>query len=102
MELGSPADPNYRLHYFNLLKAAARHIRERNAWYRALAYVKPSGANLFSHENRLPNNCEAQCEVCNPQVWAEQGDYTPTALYEFYRPFPISLADSSVAKAPSE
>ncbi|HXF04720.1 MAG TPA: hypothetical protein VNM72_04810 [Blastocatellia bacterium] len=84
MDLGSPADPNYRLHYFALWKAAARHIRERNAWYRALAYIKPSGANLFTHENRLPNRCEPNCPICNPQVWAEQGNYTPKALYEFY------------------
>lgn len=85
MDLGSPGDPNYRRHYFALWRAAARHIRERNAWYRALAYVKPSGANLFSHENRLPKNCEPNCAICNPQVWAEQGHYTPEALYEFYR-----------------
>jgi hypothetical protein len=85
MDLGSPADPNYRRHYFALWQAAARHIRERNAWYRALAYVKPSGANLFSHENRLPKNCEPNCAICNPQVWAERGHYTPEALYEFYR-----------------
>ena len=84
MDLGSPADANYRLHYFVLWQAAARHIRVRNAWYRALAYVKPSGANLFSHETRRPNRCEASCNICNPQVWAEQGAYTPMALYEFY------------------
>jgi hypothetical protein len=84
MDLGSPADPNYRKFYFDLWKAAAQRIRERNAWYRALAYVKPSGANLISDENRLPKNCEINCPICNPQVWAEQGNYTPTALYSFY------------------
>jgi hypothetical protein len=84
MELGSPADPNYRLHFFNLLRAAAPHIRQRNAWYRALAYVKLSGANLFTHEARLPKRCQPECRICNPQVWAEQGGYTPTALYDFY------------------
>jgi len=83
MNLGSPADPNFRKLYFDLWKAAAQRIRSRNAWLRALAYVKPSGANLFSHENRLPNSCESNC-ICNPQVWAEQGHYTPKALYEFY------------------
>jgi hypothetical protein len=93
MNLGSPADPNYRLHYFELWKAAAQRIRARNAWYRALAYVKPSGANLFSHENRLPNRCETNCNICNPQVWAEQGDYTPTALYEFYSKQTALLAE---------
>lgn len=30
MTLGSPADPNYRKHYFALLRAAASHIREKN------------------------------------------------------------------------
>jgi hypothetical protein len=83
-DLGSPADPNYRLHFFDLLRAAARHIRERNAWYRALAYIKLSGANLFTHEARLPKRCQPECRICNPQVWAEQGGYTPTALYDFY------------------
>lgn len=85
MDLGSPADSNYRALYFGLWREAARRIRERNAWFRALAYVKPSGANLFSHENRLPKHCLPNCTICNPQVWAEQGNYTPDALYEFYR-----------------
>jgi hypothetical protein len=92
MDLGSPADPNYRKFYFDLWKAAAQRIRYRNAWYRALAYVKPSGANLISDENRLPKNCEINCPICNPQVWAEQGNYTPTALYSFYRELTALLA----------
>jgi len=84
MALGSPADPNYRKLYFDLWRAVAKRIRERNAWYRALAYVKPSGANLISPENRLPNRCENGCPICNPKIWAEQGGYTPAALYSFY------------------
>ncbi|MCI0536351.1 MAG: hypothetical protein L0Z50_14110, partial [Verrucomicrobiales bacterium] len=76
---GSPADANYRKHYFDLLKTAAAHLRERNAWYRALAYIKPSGANLYTHENRLPNDTTEQLKT-----WATEGKYTPTALYEFY------------------
>ncbi|MGH7599676.1 MAG: FlgD immunoglobulin-like domain containing protein [bacterium] len=83
-DLGSPADPNYRKLYFDLWKAAAQRIRERNAWYRALAYVKPSGANWNTHENKLPRHCEQGCPICNPQVWAERGGYTPAALYSFY------------------
>ncbi|NNJ97800.1 MAG: hypothetical protein HKP12_11645 [Gammaproteobacteria bacterium] len=105
--LGSPADPNYRTHYFELLQAAAQHLMEKNAWYQSLAYIKPSGANLFSAENRLPNQCwsptdsgltEDECNctltegapskikpcVCNPQIWSVDGNYTPAALYEFY------------------
>jgi len=83
LHLGSPADPNYKKHYFALLSAAAAHIKQRNAWYRSLAYIKPSGANLFTSESRLPKRCEDGC-ICNPQVWAEQGNYTPKALYKFY------------------
>ncbi len=83
MDLGSPTDPNYQKHYFDLLTKVAARIRARSDWYRALAYIKPSGANLVSHENRLPKNCEAGC-VCNPKVLAEAG-YTPSGLYDFYR-----------------
>jgi hypothetical protein len=83
MDLGSPADENYRKYYFELLRAVAAHIREKNAWYRALAYIKPSGLNLHSSENRLPNSCEPGC-LCNTEVWAKEGLYTPTALKEFY------------------
>lgn len=84
LSLGSPAEDNYREHYFELLTEAARRIKARNAWYRALAYFKPSGANLKSHENRLPKNCLA-CSVCNPELWAGAGNYTPSELYEFYQ-----------------
>ena len=98
MTLGSPADANYRKHYFDLWRAAAQHIREKNAWYRALAYVKPSGMNLFSHENRLPNRCEADCNICNPQVWAEQGGYKPSVLYDFYHEQTALLADEFPGK----
>ncbi len=69
-------------HYFDLLTRVAEHIRSRADWYRVLAYIKPSGANLLSHENRLPKRCDAGCP-CNTQVFAEHG-YTPVGLYEFY------------------
>ena len=105
--LGSPTDPNYRTHYFELLQAVAQHLMEKNAWYQSLAYIKPSGANLSSAENRLPNQCwsptgsgltEDECDctltegttskvkpcVCNPQIWSVDGNYTPAALYEFF------------------
>jgi dienelactone hydrolase len=77
---GSPADPNFRQHYFDLLRAFAAHLRANNAHYRALAYIKPSGANLHTHENRLPNDTTEQLAT-----WAGPGRYTPSALYEFYR-----------------
>jgi hypothetical protein len=83
MDLGSPTDPMFQKHYFDLLTKVAAHLRARSDWYRALAYIKPSGANLISHENRLPNGCQAGC-ICNTQVFAEAG-YTPARLYDFYR-----------------
>ncbi|MEZ4221365.1 MAG: hypothetical protein R3B13_10610 [Polyangiaceae bacterium] len=82
MDLGSPADPQYRKHYFGLLKAVADHIKSRGDWYRALAYIKLSGANLLTFENRLPKRCDPGC-LCNTQAWADAG-YTPSGLYEFY------------------
>ncbi len=102
MFLGSPADAAYRKHYFALLTAAAGHIKERNAWYRALAYIKPSGANLFSAENRLPKRCNREdgC-ICNPEVWAMEGGYTPRALYEFYGEQTALLAKEFPGKAMS-
>ncbi|MEZ4237069.1 MAG: hypothetical protein R3F59_13130 [Myxococcota bacterium] len=106
MELGSPTDPKYQQLYFDMLQAVAEHLKSNAAWYRSLAYVKPSGANLYSAENRLPKrcSCEAECprdpckvprefqgapglesdgRICNTKVWAEAG-YTPEGLYRFY------------------
>jgi hypothetical protein len=83
MTLGSPTEAAYQNRYFDLLRKVASHIKSRADWYRALAYIKPSGANLFSHENRLPKRCTAGC-VCNPQIFAQHG-YTPTGLYAFYQ-----------------
>lgn len=76
---GSPADENYRKHYFAFLRAFAAHLRARNAWYRALAYVKICGLNLYTHENRLPKET-----VEDIATWAGPGRYTPTALLDFY------------------
>lgn len=84
MFLGSPADAAFRTQYFAMLSALAARIRAKSAWYRALAYVKPSGVNLFSHENRAPKNCDSGC-LCNPEVWAKQAGYKPSELQAFYR-----------------
>jgi hypothetical protein len=94
MDLGSPADDNYRKYYFEMLRTVAAHLKEKNAWYRALAYIKPSGLNLISNENRLPNSCEPGC-LCNTEVWAkdEVVGYTPTALKQFYEEQMRLLAD---------
>jgi hypothetical protein len=83
MNLGNPTEIAYQNRYFDLLRKVAAHLRSRADRYRALAYIKPSGANLFTHENRLPKRCMAGC-ICNPQVWAQNG-YTPSGLYAFYQ-----------------
>jgi len=83
MTLGNPTEIAYQNRYFDLLRKIAAHIKSRADWYRALAYIKPGGANLFSHENRLPKRCDAGC-ICNTQVFAQNG-YTPSGLYGFYQ-----------------
>lgn len=83
MTLGNPTEIAYQNHYFDLLRKVAAHLKSRADWYRALAYIKPSGANLLTHENRLPKRCSAGC-ICNPQVFAQHG-YTPNGLYAFYQ-----------------
>lgn len=82
MKLGNPTEAAYQTLYFAMLQKLADHLRERADRYRALAYIKLSGANLFSHENRLPKRCDPGC-VCNPRVWADAG-YRPSGLYAFY------------------
>lgn len=99
MFIGNPTDPEYLQHYTDLLRKVASHIKSRADWYRALAYIKPSGANLFTHENRLPKNCDAAC-ICNTEVLAVDG-YTPTGLYAFYEEQTRVLADEFPGKAMS-
>jgi hypothetical protein len=84
MDLGPPHDPMYQLHYFDMLTAVAAHLKTRADWYRALAYVKPSGANLFTNENRLPKRCDpgSGC-FCNTEAWSLAG-YRPELLEAFY------------------
>ncbi|MGH6900572.1 MAG: hypothetical protein ACREJ5_29150 [Geminicoccaceae bacterium] len=82
------------------LAAVAEHLQQNPAWYRALAYVKPSGANLITHENRLPNSCDPACPICNTAVWAADG-YTPAGLYAFYEEQFQTIADAFPDKAMS-
>lgn len=82
MDLGNPTKASYKTLYFNMLTEVAKYVKSRADWYRALAYIKISGANLVSHENRLPNECNTGC-ICAPNVWAEDG-YRPSGLYAFY------------------
>ncbi|MEQ1502959.1 MAG: hypothetical protein ABMB14_12050 [Myxococcota bacterium] len=83
MKLGDPTDRAYRDRYFALWSAVSDHLRQRADWFRALAFVKPSGANLDSAENRLPNSCADGCPICSTETWAGHG-YTPSGLYGFY------------------
>jgi hypothetical protein len=82
MDLGNPTEGAYKQHYFDLLKKVAEHLRARADRYRALAYLKIGGANLFSAEARLPRRCDTGC-FCNTELWAQNG-YTPSKLYAFY------------------
>lgn len=90
---GSPADANFRKHYFDLLRAFAIHVKARNAHYRALAYIKISGLNLQTHENRLPNDTTQDLAT-----WAGPGRYTPNALFQFYREETALLASEFAEK----
>lgn len=82
MDLGDPGEQAYRTLYFDTLSAVAEHLLERADRFRALAYIKLSGANLFTHENRLPGHCPS-ANRCSPATWASAG-YTPDELYVFY------------------
>ena len=64
MDLGSPTGAVYRQLYSALLTEIAKFIKTRADWYRALAYIRISGANLVSNENRLPKTCDTGCP-CN-------------------------------------
>lgn len=83
MTLGDPSDQAYQDQYFGALQAIADHLKTNDSWYDAVAYVKLSGANVYSHENRLPKRCQEGC-ICNSQVWSEAG-LTPAGLQNFYR-----------------
>lgn len=82
MDLGAPFDADYQEHYFAMLSEVADLLKSRADWYRALAYIKPSGANMFTSENRLPKSCEEGC-LCNTAAWSNAG-YRPRFLYDFY------------------
>jgi hypothetical protein len=83
MDLGDPTEQAYQDLWGAMLTELAAFVKSRADWYRALAYVRLSGANLTSAENRLPNKCQPECPICNTEVWAKAG-YTPSKLYAFY------------------
>lgn len=97
MTLADPTDPLYAERYADFLRAVGALIQENQAHYWALAYVKPSGANYTSHENRLPNTCVAGC-TCNTAVWAGAG-YTPNGLYDFYREQELAITEAFPGKS---
>ena len=96
-KLGSPMHTAYRDLYVAMLNGLAAHVATDSRWFQALAHVKVSGANLISSEARLPKRCydgdgdgildtigHDEC-LCNPKIWANEGNYTPAGLYEYYR-----------------
>jgi hypothetical protein len=78
-----PTTDTYRELYFAALSHVASVLKESSARYSSLAYIKPSGANRATGENRLPTRCKPGCDICNNRVWAEAG-YQPSKLYSFY------------------
>lgn len=87
---GDITDPDYATYYKAMLSDLATHLKSNADWYRRLAYIKPSGANLSTAENRLPSGCKSTpgpgCDgvpSCNNQRWVTAG-YTPQKLYDFY------------------
>jgi len=78
-----PTTESYRTLYLAALSHISSVLRESSARYRSLAYIKPSGANRATGENRLPSRCKPGCSICNNQVWADAG-YQPSKLYAFY------------------
>jgi hypothetical protein len=80
--LGDPTDEAYQEHYYAMIRKLGEHIRSRSDWYRAVAYVKLSGANMHTEELDLPSRCEPGC-ICNTEVWAKAG-YTPDGLEDFF------------------
>ncbi len=106
MSLGSPTNAQYQEHYFDMLQGVAAHLKERADRYRALAYVKLSGANMFTAENRLPNHCEKVLRptgelkncLCNNHTWAAAG-YTPAGLLQYYAAQEATIASAFPGKS---
>lgn len=78
-----PTTDTYRELYLAALSHVASVLKQSSARYASLAYIKPSGANRATGENRLPTRCKPGCDICNNRVWAEAG-YQPSKLYAFY------------------
>jgi hypothetical protein len=98
---GDPTDDAYRQLYLDMLSHVASVLKQDSARWRSLAYVKLSGANSRSAENRLPNGCKAGpgC-TCNNKEWADAG-YTPRGLETFYREQMARIAQEFPGKSMS-
>lgn len=83
-DIAYPGDVNYERHYLDLLFKVSEHLKARLDRYRALAYVKLSGANNFSSEGGLPKTCLPQCPVCARQVWSRHR-YDPGEIVRFHQ-----------------
>jgi hypothetical protein len=98
---GDPTDATYRQLYFDMLSHVASVLKQNSARWRSLAYIKLSGANARSAENRLPNGCkEGRGCTCNNREWAEAG-YTPDGLVLFYQEQMARIAQEFPGKSMS-
>jgi len=95
---GDVTDPDYATYYKAMLTSLAAHLKTNTDWYRRLAYIKPSGANLSTAENRLPNGCKAVAgpfcggmPSCNNALWNAAG-YTEQKLYNYYADITAHIA----------
>ena len=95
-----PTTGTYRHLYKEALTHVANVLKQNSARYRALAYIKPSGANRATGENRLPTRCKPGCAICNNQVWGAAG-YQPGKLYAFYEEQIAHIADQFPGKSMS-
>jgi hypothetical protein len=100
-DYGDPTNATYRRLYLDMLSHVASVLKQNSARWRSLAYIKLSGANSRSAENRLPNGCKAgpKC-ICNNKEWANAG-YTPDGLYTFYQEQMARIAQEFPGKSMS-
>ena len=82
MLLGNPTDESYQREYFKAIRALGEIVASNELWMDHVAYIKLSGANLLTQENRLPKSVAPGC-INNSRVWAEAG-YTPNGIVDFY------------------
>ncbi len=94
LTMANAVDPAYTTLYNELLTAIADHIKSDARWYRSLAFVKLSGINDETPENKLPRGCVADLAMpCNNEVWATADPpYRPSALLAAYESQALTIA----------